>query len=333
MKRENRAMNARLSAVPAAAITSLAILAAACATDSGGGDFAIDFEHYELANGLEVVLHVDDSDPLAAVAMTFHVGSAREVEGRTGFAHLFEHLFFLDSENLGSGGLDRLMTRIGSSTNGSTSRDRTNYFEVVPIDGLEKALWAEADKLGFFINTVTESVVAKEKQVVKNEKRQSVDNRPYGHNEYVIDQAMYPRGHPYRWQVIGSLADLDAATLEDAREFHSRWYGPGNATLVVAGALDVAQTKEWIEKYFGEIPAREIPATPDPPEVRLTESRRLYHEDNFGNLPLLTLSWPPSPATTPTRTPSTCSPACSPTASRPRSTRCWSRRRSSRRGC
>ena len=273
----------------------VALLATACATDSGGADFAIDFERYELANGLEVILHVDDSDPLAAVAMTFHVGSAREVEGRTGFAHLFEHLFFLDSENLGSGGLDRLMTRIGSSTNGSTSRDRTNYFEVVPIDGLEKALWAEADKLGFFINTVTESVVAKEKQVVKNEKRQSVDNRPYGHNEYVIGQAMYPRGHSYRWQVIGSLADLDAATLEDAKAFHARWYGPGNATLVVAGALDVASTKAWIEKYFGEIPAREIPTTPDPPEVRLTETSRLYHEDNFGNVPLLTLSWPTVP--------------------------------------
>ena len=273
----------------------VALLATACATDSGGADFAIDFERYELANGLEVILHVDDSDPLAAVAMTFHVGSAREVEGRTGFAHLFEHLFFLDSENLGSGGLDRLMTRIGSSTNGSTSRDRTNYFEVVPINGLEKALWAEADKLGFFINTVTESVVAKEKQVVKNEKRQSVDNRPYGHNEYVIDQAMYPRGHSYRWQVIGSLADLDAATIEDAKAFHARWYGPGNATLVVAGALDVANTKAWIEKYFGEIPAREIPTTPDPPEVRLTETSRLYHEDNFGNVPLLTLSWPTVP--------------------------------------
>ena len=277
------------------AATILALLATACATDSGGTDFAIDFERYELANGLEVILHVDDSDPLAAVAMTFHVGSAREVEGRTGFAHLFEHLFFLDSENLGAGGLDRLMTRIGSSTNGSTSRDRTNYFEVVPIDGLEKALWAEADKLGFFINTVTESVVAKEKQVVKNEKRQGVDNRPYGHNEYVIDRAMFPDGHPYRWQVIGSLADLDAATLEDAREFHARWYGPGNATLVVAGALDVEQTKAWIEKYFGEVPAREIPTTPEPPEVRLAESPRLYHEDNFGNLPLLTLSWPTVP--------------------------------------
>ena len=272
------------------------LLLAAC--DAGGPSpdtFEIEFERYELENGLEVILHTDDSDPLAAVAMTFHVGSAREVEGRTGFAHLFEHLFFLDSENLGPGGLDRLMTRIGSSTNGSTSRDRTNYFEVVPIDGLEKTLWAEADKLGFFINTVSESVVAKEKQVVKNEKRQVVDNRPYGHNEYVIDRAMYPRGHPYSWQVIGSLADLDAATLADAREFHSRWYGPNNATLVVAGDIDVAQTKQWIEKYFGEIPSRPTPEVAEPPEVRLAATRRFFHEDNFGNLPLLTLSWPTVP--------------------------------------
>lgn len=274
----------------------LLLLLGAC--DAGlppAGGFEIQFERYELDNGLEVILHTDDSDPLAAVAMTFHVGSAREVEGRTGFAHLFEHLFFLDSENLGPGGLDRLMTRVGSSTNGSTSRDRTNYFEVVPIDGLEKTLWAEADKLGFFINTVTGSVVAKEKQVVKNEKRQGVDNRPYGHNEYVIDQAMYPRGHPYRWQVIGSLADLDAADLADAREFHTRWYGPNNATLVVAGDIDTEQTKEWIEKYFGEIPSRETPEVVQPPEVRLAGTRRLYHEDNFGNLPLLTLSWPTVP--------------------------------------
>ena len=279
------------------AVASAVVFLATCGLDSTatGDAFEIPFERFELENGLEVILHVDDSDPLAAVAMTFHVGSAREVVGRTGFAHLFEHLFFLDSENLGSGGLDRLMTRIGSSTNGSTSRDRTNYFEVVPTDGLEKALWAEADKLGFFINTVTESVVAKEKQVVKNEKRQGVDNRPYGHNEYVVDRAMYPEGHPYRWQVIGSLADLDAATLADAKEFHTRWYAPGNATLVVAGNIDVEQTMAWIDKYFGEIPARETPATPDPPEVRLAETRRLYHEDNFANLPLLTLSWPTVP--------------------------------------
>lgn len=255
----------------------------------------VNYERFQLDNGLDVVLHQDQSDPLAAVAMTFHVGSAREVEGRTGFAHLFEHLFFLDSENLGAGGLDRLMTRVGSSTNGSTNRDRTNYFEVVPVDGLEKAIWAEADKLGFFINTMTESTVMKEKQVVKNEKRQSVDNNPYGHSNYVIDHNLYPEGHPYRWQVIGSLADLDAATAADAREFHRAWYGPNNATLVIAGDIDLAQTREWIEKYFGEIPSREMPATPTPPEVNLTENVLLFHEDNFARLPQLQMAWPTVP--------------------------------------
>ena len=275
----------------------LAVLTFACAPaeDGAEGGVSIPFEKYELANGLDVILHVDRSDPIAAVAMTFHVGSSREVEGKTGFAHLFEHLFFLDSENLGPGGLDRLMTRIGSSTNGSTSRDRTNYFEVVPTDGLEKALWAEADKLGFFINTVTESVVDKEKQVVKNEKRQSVDNRPYGHTSYVIDQAMYPDGHPYQWQVIGSLADLEGAELSDIVDFHSAWYGPNNATLVVAGDLDVEQTKAWIERYFGEIPSREMPTVPEPEPVQLGESVRLFHEDNYARLPMLTLAGPTVP--------------------------------------
>ena len=256
---------------------------------------AIPFEKYELENGLDVILHVDRSDPIAAVTVTFHVGSAREVEGKTGFAHLFEHLFFLDSENLGQGGLDRLMTRVGSSTNGSTNRDRTNYFEVVPIDGLEKTLWAEADKLGFFINTVTESVVAKERQVVKNEKRQGVDNRPYGHTDDVLDRAIYAEGHPYRWQVIGSLADLDGAELADVVDFHQQWYGPNNATLVVAGDLDVPQTRAWIERYFGDIPAVEMPAVAPAPPVTLRETVRRVHEDNYAQLPMLTAAWPTVP--------------------------------------
>jgi len=256
---------------------------------------SIKFERYELPNGLDVILHVDRSDPIAAVAMTFHVGSAREVPGKTGFAHLFEHLFFLDSENLGPGGLDKLMTRLGSATNGSTNRDRTNYFEVVPIDGLEKALWAEADKLGFFINTVTESVVTKEKQIVKNEKRQGVDNRPYGHTNDVIDRALYPQGHPYRWQVLGSLADLDSASLADVVDFHRRWYGPNNATLVVAGDIDVTATKAWIKRYFGEIPARPSPAVPKLPAVKLEASPRLMHADHLASVPMLTMAWPTVP--------------------------------------
>jgi zinc protease len=269
---------------------------AGCSSNQTEPSVSIAFEKYVLPNGLEVVLHVDRSDPVAAVAMTFHVGSSFEVEGRTGFAHLFEHLFFLDSENLGPGGLDRLMTRVGSSTNGSTNRDRTNYFEVVPIDGLEKTLWAESDKLGYFINTVTEDVVAKEQQVVKNEKRQSYDNRPYGHTNYVIDRALYPEGHPYRWQVIGSLQDLDDASLGDVKEFHSRWYGPNNATLVVAGDIDIEQTKAWIEHYFGEIPAAEMPERPGSIDLGFEADVLLKQEDRFARLPELTLAWPTVPA-------------------------------------
>ena len=169
-------------------------------------DFKVDFQKFKLDNGLTVVLHEDHSDPVVAVALTAHVGSARELEGRTGFAHLFEHLLFLESENLGKGGLDKMSARVGGSgANGSTNRDRTNYFQTVPKDALEKMIWAEADKLGYFINTVTEPVLAKEKQVVKNEKRQSYDNRPYGHQGYVTDKNLYPQDHPYNWQVIGSL--------------------------------------------------------------------------------------------------------------------------------
>lgn len=256
-------------------------------------DFSVDYEKFELDNGLDVVFHVDRSDPVVAVALTAHVGSAREKEGRTGFAHLFEHLLFLESENLGKGGLDKLSARVGGSgANGSTSRDRTNYFQTVPNDALEKMIWAEADKLGWFINTVTDPVLAKEKQVVKNEKRQGVDNRPYGHTSYVIDKNLYPADHPYNWQVIGSLEDLQNATLADVKEFFNRWYVPNNVTLVVSGDFDVDQAKTLVKKYFDEIPRGEevAPLSPRPGVVENTI--KLYHEDNFARLPELTLTWP-----------------------------------------
>jgi len=262
-------------------------------TTSQDAELKVDFEKITLANGLDVIFHVDRSDPVVAVALTAHVGSAREKEGRTGFAHLFEHLLFLESENLGKGGLDKMSARIGGSgANGSTSRDRTNYFQTVPNDALEKMLWAEADKLGWFINTVTEPVLAKEKQVVKNEKRQSVDNNPYGHNSYVIGKNLYPKEHPYNWQVIGSLDDLQAANLSDVKEFFKRWYVPNNTTLVVAGDFDIAQAEEWVHKYFDEIPAgEEIKDLPKRPGV-VAETKKLYHEDNFARLPQLTMVWP-----------------------------------------
>ena len=222
-----------------------------------------------------------------------HVGSAREIAGRTGFAHLFEHLLFLESENLGKGGLDKMSARIGGSgANGSTSRDRTNYLQTVPNDALEKMIWAEADKLGWFINTVTDPVLAKEKQVVKNEKRQSYDNRPYGFNQQIIDRNLYPKDHPYNWQVIGSLEDLQNATLEDVKTFFRKWYVPNNSTLVLSGDFDPAQARKWVEKYFNEIPRGDeiIPQEKRPGTVN--ESKLLYFEDNFARLPMLTMAWP-----------------------------------------
>ena len=255
--------------------------------------FKVEFEKFTLKNGLQVILHIDRSDPVVAVALTSHVGSAREKVGRTGFAHLFEHLLFLESENLGKGGLDKMSARIGGAgANGSTSRDRTNYFQTVPKDALEKMIWAEADKLGYFINTVTEPVLAKEKQVVKNEKRQSYDNIPYGHTSFVISKNLYPETHPYNWEVIGSLEDLQNATLEDVKSFYYRWYVPNNVTLTIAGDFNVNQTKIWVEKYFGEIKrGQDIPKM-EKQAVTLNETKKLYYEDNFALLPQLTLTWP-----------------------------------------
>jgi zinc protease len=255
--------------------------------------FEVKYEKFVLENGLEVVFHIDRSDPVVAVNLTAHVGSAREVKGRTGFAHMFEHLLFLESENLGKGGLDKLSAKIGGSgANGSTTRDRTNYLQTVPKDALEKMLWAEADKLGWFINTVTEAVLEKEKQVVKNEKRQSSDNAPYGHNWLVIDQNLYPKDHPYHWQVIGSLADLQAATLDDVKQFFKRWYVPNNVTLTVVGDFDPVQAKIWVEKYFSEIKSgNKITALKKRP-TKLNETVKRYHEDNFANLPQITRTYP-----------------------------------------
>jgi len=256
----------------------------------------IEYNKFTLDNGLEVILHIDRSDPVVAVSLTAHVGSARELPGKTGFAHLFEHLLFLESENLGKGGLDKMSARIGGSgANGSTSRDKTNYFQTVPNNSLEKMIWAEADKLGFFINTVTESVLAKEKQVVKNEKRQSNDNRPYGHTMSVVDKNLYPEGHPYSWQVIGSLEDLQNATLQDVKDFFTRWYVPNNVTLVVSGNFNEIQAKQWIHKYFDEIKRGQDVKHLAKQLANLKETKKLVYEDNFAKLPELTIAWPTVP--------------------------------------
>ncbi len=249
-------------------------------------------EKYTLANGLEVVLHQDKSDPVVAVAIQYHVGSNREKLGRTGFAHFFEHMLFQNSEHVGAGNFIKNIGNMGGTLNGGTWQDGTIYYEVFPHDALEKVLWMESDRMGYFINTVTQEGLENEKQVVKNEKRQSVDNRPYGHTEYVTLKALYPKGHPYSWDVIGSLEDLQNATLEDVREFYQKWYGVNNATLVLAGDFDNAQAKAWINKYFGELePRGDVTPLPAMPVV-IKESQSLYHEDNFATLPELTITLP-----------------------------------------
>jgi zinc protease len=253
----------------------------------------IEFEKFTLDNGLDVILHVDKSDPIVAINLAAHVGSAREEIGKTGFAHLFEHLLFLDSENLGYGGLDVMNTRIGGEgTNGFTTNDMTQYFQAVPSDALEKVIWAEADKLGWFIGTVNQNVIDREKQVVKNEKRQRVDNQPYGHNFYIIGKALYPVGHPYNHTVIGSLNDLENATLQDTKDFFAKWYTPQNVTVTITGDFDPAEARTLVERYFGEIPAGEMQPERTIEPVILTESQMFIHEDSFATVPQLSMVWP-----------------------------------------
>ncbi|WP_298911674.1 pitrilysin family protein [uncultured Algimonas sp.] len=253
----------------------------------------IEFEKFTLDNGLDVILHVDESDPIVAINLAAHVGSAREVPGKTGFAHLFEHLLFLDSENLGYGGLDEMNTRIGGEgTNGFTTNDMTQYFQAVPADALEKVIWAEADKIGWFINTVNQNVIDREKQVVKNEKRQRVDNQPYGHNLYVIGKAIYPEGHPYNHQVIGSLDDVESATLQDTKDFFAKWYTPQNVTVTITGDFDPLEARRLVTRYFGDIPMGEVQPEREVEPVTLEETLTFVHEDNFATVPQLTLVWP-----------------------------------------
>lgn len=254
--------------------------------------FEIPFVKYTLSNGLDVVLHRDTSDPIVAITTLVRAGSNREVPGKTGFAHFFEHMSFNDSENVPRGANRKYIGELGGTRNGGTWSDGTIYYEVVPKDAFEKLLWIDSDRLGYMINTVTEQALENEKQVVKNEKRQRVDNRPYGHTGVVIPSLLYPGDHPYHWPVIGSLADLQAATLEDVREFYERYYGAANATLVIAGDIDIEQTKQLVQRWFGEIRRGPDVAPLERRPVRLERTTSVFHEDNFATLPELTMTFP-----------------------------------------
>ncbi len=252
----------------------------------------IDYEKYQLPNGLDVILHVDRSDPIVALAVQYHVGSNREIEGRTGFAHLFEHMMFQRSENVPEDQFFKLIQDAGGTLNGGTSNDATTYFEVVPKNALEKILWMESDRMGFMINTVTKKSFAVQQNVVQNEKRQSYDNRPYGFTQEVVAKNLYPKGHPYSWTVIGEMEDLFNATVDDVKSFHQKFYVPNNATLVLAGDFDVNEAKQLIEKYFGEIPEGNEVKDPVAIPVKLDKTKKLFHEDNFARAPQFRMIWP-----------------------------------------
>jgi len=271
--------------------TLIVLGGASCRKKTTEDMLSVEYEKYVLPNGLQVILHCDHSDPMMAYAIMYHVGSGREKPGKTGFAHLFEHLLFMGSENVPTGEFDKIIEDAGGSNNGFTSRDVTTYFEMFPKNALEKILWLESDRMGFFINSVTPRALAIQQNVVQNEKRQIVDNQPYGFTDYVINKNLYPSGHPYSWTVIGEMEDLRNAKLDDVKEFYRNYYGPNNATLILSGDFEPDEAKLLIEKYFGEIKshgevASVLPMVPTP-----EKKVKLYHEDNFANVPEITMVW------------------------------------------
>ncbi len=251
----------------------------------------IPYHKYTLENGLTVVLHEDKSDPLVNVNVTYHVGSAREDYGRSGFAHFFEHMMFQGSENVADEEHFKIITEAGGNLNGTTNTDRTNYFQTVPANQLEKVLWLEADRMGFLLPAVTQEKFETQRETVKNERGQRVDNQPYGLRFERTAEALYPVGHPYSWSTIGYVEDLDRVNVDDLKAFFERWYGPNNAVLTIGGDIDIAQTKAWIEKYFGPIPRGPEVTDAEKQPATLEETRYLTLEDKI-YLPLLQVTYP-----------------------------------------
>ncbi|HWL38614.1 MAG TPA: pitrilysin family protein [Gemmatimonadaceae bacterium] len=251
----------------------------------------ISFEKYTLPNGLQVILHEDHSTPIVAVNTWYLVGSGDEQPGRTGFAHLFEHIMFMGSQNVPVGMFDQWLEAAGADNNGSTTEDRTNYYEILPSNALELALWLDADRMGWLLPTMDLPKVDLQRDVVKNERRQGVDNVPYGRAEETILAALYPQGHPYSWSVIGSMADLSAATLDDTKNFFRTYYAPNNATIAIAGDFDPVQARQLVEKYFGSIPRGPavVRRTTVPPVI-LPADKFLVLEDKV-QLPRLFYNW------------------------------------------
>ena len=240
----------------------------------------LDLERHTLDNGLKVVLHRDRSLPLVALNIWYHVGSKNESPGRTGFAHLFEHMLFQGSQNVGTNDHFRYVQQAGGVANGSTWYDRTNYYEVLPAHCLDIGLWLESDRMGFFLEAITQEKLDNQREVVINERRQKMDNQPYGRAFERLHQLLYRDGHPYSWPVIGYVEDLTAATLGDVREFFETFYVPRNAVLTLAGDIDYDRALARIERYFGAIPGGRRPEPPKVPPSRLDREVREVMEDD-----------------------------------------------------
>jgi zinc protease len=252
-------------------------------------------EMFALPNGLRFIVHEDASIPMVAVDVWYHVGSGYEEPGRTGFAHLFEHIMFEGSANVPEGEFDNLLEAAGAVNNGSTNPDRTNYYEILPASALELALWLEADRMGGLLETMSQQKLDIQRDVVKNERRQSYENRPYGMFWETAAAALYPRGHPYSWSTIGSMEDLSAATLEDVESFFRRFYVPNNAVIAIAGDVEIGEVRTLAERYFGWIPAGEPVAMPNLPVPPVPETRHITLEDRV-TLPQVNLMWRGTPA-------------------------------------
>ncbi len=255
------------------------------------GEVNIPFKKYQLANGLTVLLHQDHSDPLVHVDITYHVGSSREQLGKSGFAHFFEHMMFQGSKNVADEQHFKVITQSGGNLNGTTNSDRTNYYQTVPNNQLEKVLWLESDRMGFLLDAITAEKFEVQRETVKNERQQNVDNRPYGRLNETINQMIYDRNHPYSWPTIGYMSDLDRGSVTDLKQFFSRWYGPNNATLTIGGDFNEQQTLSWVNQYFSDIKQGPEVENQTKPLVTLAENRYYSMTDNV-SLPLVYISFP-----------------------------------------
>ena len=283
-------MTPKLLRLSSAAVVAALLTLAPLSAQQAAPKISVPYEMFKLPNGLTVILHEDHSVPMVAVNVWYHVGSSREKFGRTGFAHLFEHILFEGSKNVKEGDFDNLLEAAGGDNNGSTTEDRTNYYESLPSNSLDLALFLESDRMGYLLDVVTPQLVNGQRDVVKNERRQSYENAPYGMSQIRLNELMYPKTHPYYWPVIGYMEDLTAATHDDVKEFFTKYYAPGNASLVIAGDINPAETRKKVEKWFSDVkPGAHLPPI-DVPAVELSGVIKETMTDDV-ELPRLTIAW------------------------------------------